>query len=67
MKCPYADSAGPIAGPATVITATTGIRTTIVSRAARDMSPTTAEVSSAAALRLSRGMIAVRMVTPTTP
>ena len=56
-----------MAGPPTVISATTGIRVTMVSRVASDRSASTARVSSAAALRLNRGMTTVRMVTPIMP
>ncbi len=45
----------------------TGMSAIIVRRVATDRSSTTAGVSSAAALRLSRGMIAVSTVTPRTP
>ena len=47
--------------------ATTGISVTMVSRVASDRSASTAGVSSAAALRLSRGITTVRMVTPIMP
>ena len=57
----------PIAGPKKVMNATVGTRATIVRREARERSSTTASRLSAAALRDSRGMIAVRMVTPSTP
>ena len=64
---PYANSALPIAGPPTVMNATIGIRVTIVSRVASDRSASTAGVSSAAALRLSRGITTVSTVTPIMP
>ena len=44
-----------------------GTSVIMVRRVATDRSSTTAGVSSAAALRLRRGMIAVRTVTPSTP
>ncbi len=64
---PKLNTAMAMAGPKKVMNATTGTSATIVSRVASDRSSTTAFVSSAAALRDSRGMIAVRMVTPSTP
>ena len=56
-----------MAGPATVMNATAGISVTMVSRVASDRSASTAGVSSAAALRLSRGITTVRIVTPIIP
>ena len=50
-----------------VMNATTGSSVTMVSRVASDRSAITAGTSSAAALRLSRGMTTVRMVTPMMP
>ena len=47
--------------------ATAGMSVTIVSRVASDRSARTAGVSPAAALRLSRGITTVRMVTPMIP
>ena len=56
-----------MAGPPTVMKATTGTSVTIVSRVANDRSASTAGLSSAAALRLSRGITTVRIVTPIIP
>ena len=47
--------------------ATAGIRVIIVNRVASDRSASTAGVSSAAALRLSRGITTVSTVTPIMP
>ena len=57
----------PIAGPPTVMTATIGISVTMVSRVASDRSPRTPGMSSAAALRDSRGITTVSTVTPIIP
>ena len=56
-----------MAGPPTVMNATIGIRVIMVSRVASDRSASTAPVSSAAALRLSRGITTVSTVTPMMP
>ncbi|CPR10763.1 hypothetical protein BN971_02034 [Mycobacterium bohemicum DSM 44277] len=56
-----------MAGPPTVITATIGMSVISVRRVASERSASTARVSSAAALRLSRGMTTVSTVTPIMP
>ena len=56
-----------MAGPPTVIIATIGMSVTIVRRVASDRSASTAGLSLAAALRLSRGITTVNTVTPIMP
>ena len=64
---PYAKSAEPMAEPPTVMNATVGINVSIVRRVASAKSASTEGMSSAAALRESRGITTVSTVTPIMP